>query len=380
VLTESIVQVTQRNYPFLTEIEAKSAIHLKTPLTSKSEQMQDNLDNLPAQQVLPPPEVSVPTQSLPSPGTTLRRSARLHSSAPPLETDSDSENELLLTDNNANPSGNIANALFHALAAFAAPDTYSQARHSPEWNNWQTAMSNKLDKMDKDKVWDVVDRRPDMRVVGARWVYTRKIDGATGLPSTYKARWVAKGYSQIEGINYNKLYAAVAHKDTIRVFLSLVNYFALECDQVDIIAFFLNGNLEETIYMNPPQGTNLPNNKVLNLRKSPYGLKQSPRCFNKAFDKWLKEHDFKVAKADSCLYTCHSTNGDFIMLSIHVENQLIACNNRVALDKFKQQLNAQFECADSGCVGYFLEFDVHRNQAGRKLYISQEHYLESLLD
>jgi hypothetical protein len=136
-----------------------------------------------------------------------------------------------------------------------------------------------------------------------RWVYTRKIDGTTGLPSTYKARWVAKGYSQVEGIDYNELYAAVAHKDTIRVFLSLVNYFDLECDQVDIVAAFLNGDLEETIFMDPPQGSDLPSSKVLRLRKSLYGLKQSPRCFNKAFDKWLREQGFKVAKTEPCLYT-----------------------------------------------------------------------------
>jgi len=68
------------------------------------------------------------------------------------------------------------------------------------------------------------------------------------------------------------------------------------------------------------------------------------------------------------------------MLSIHVDDQLIACNNQSALDKFKQQLNAQFECADSGPVGYFLGFNVHRNRAERKLYISQEHYMESLSD
>jgi hypothetical protein len=322
----------------------------------------------------------VPEQLSPSPAPTLRRSARLQSIASQLESDSESEDELLLTNNNVNPNGNVAIALYHALAAFAAPDTYLQARHSPEWSDWRKAMSKELAKMDKYKVWDVVDRQPQMRVVGARWVYTRKIDGTTGLPSTYKARWVAKGFSQIEGIDYNELFAAVAHKDTIRVFLSLVNYFDLECDQVDIVAAFLNGDLEETIYMDPPQGSNLPSSKVLRLRKSLYGLKQSPHCFNKAFDKWLKEQEFIVAKADPCLYTRLSANGDFIMLSIHVDDQLIACNNRSALDKFKHLLNAQFECADSGPVGYFLGFNVHRNRAEQKLYISQEHYMESLLD
>ncbi len=76
-------------------------------------------------------------------------------------------------------------------------------------------MQAELAKMEKYKVWDVVDRKPEMRVVGARWVYTRKVDGQTGLPSTYKARWVAKGYSQIEGVDFNELFAAVAHKDTV---------------------------------------------------------------------------------------------------------------------------------------------------------------------
>src|SRR6478736_3922368 len=100
-------------------------------------------------------------------------------------------------------------------------------------------MDAELAKMDQYKVWEVVDRQPNMRVVGARWVYTRKIDGNTGMPSSYKARWVAKGYSQRGGIDFNELYAAVAHKDTIRVFLSLVNHLDLECDQVDIKSFVM---------------------------------------------------------------------------------------------------------------------------------------------
>ena len=68
------------------------------------------------------------------------------------------------------------------------------------------------------------------------------------------------------------------------------------------------------------------------------------------------------------------------MLSIHVDNQLIASNSRPALDQFKAELNAQFECQDSGAAGYFLGFNIHRNRSERKLYISQEHYMEALLN
>ncbi len=148
--------------------------------------------------------------------------------------------------------GGIDPHLFSAhalLASTTAPQSYLQARHSGEWEQWEPAMQEELAKMDKYKVWEVVPRSPDMRVVGARWVFTRKIDGETGKPSAYKARWVAKGFSQIEGIDFNELFAAVAHKDSIRVFLSLVNHLDLECDQVDIKAAFLNGDLDETIYL-----------------------------------------------------------------------------------------------------------------------------------
>lgn len=126
------------------------------------------------------------------------------------------------------------------------------------------------------------------RLLKAKWVCTRKIDGETGRPSAYKARWVAKGYAQRAGIDYNELYAAVAHKDSVRVFLSLVNYHDYECDQVDIVAAFLNGDLEEEMFLEPPEGSDIPATRALRLRKSLHGLKQSPRYFNKSLDDWLK--------------------------------------------------------------------------------------------
>jgi hypothetical protein len=155
----------------------------------------------------------------------------------------------------------------YAYSAFSTPQSYRDAKNSGEWEHWQPAMKAELAKMDQYKVWDVVDRQPSMRVIGAKWVYTRKIDGETGKPKGYKARWVAKGYTQIEGVDFNELYASVAHKDSIRVFLSLVNYLDLECDQVDIKAAFLNGDLKETLFLSPPEGSDIPANKVLLLRK-----------------------------------------------------------------------------------------------------------------
>jgi hypothetical protein len=163
--------------------------------------------------------------------------------------------------------------------------------------------------------------------------------------------------------------------------LAIVNYFRLHCNQVDIKAAFLdlNGDLKETIYLEPPEGSDIPLSHVLRLKKSLYGLKQSPRCFNDKLDAWLKSLGCQPAPADTCLYT-HFDGDKFLMLTIHVDDQLIACNDKEMLDQSKSRLNAEFECTDHGPVSYFLGFNVVRDKENRKLAISQEHYLENVLD
>ena len=88
-----------------------------------------------------------------------------------------------------------------------------------------------------------MDRTPNVRVMGGRWIHIRKIDGVTGQPSEFKSGFCTKGVTQIAGLDFGELYAAVAHKDSIRIFLAMVCHFELHCDQVDIVAAFLNGLL-----------------------------------------------------------------------------------------------------------------------------------------
>lgn len=258
------------------------------------------------------------------------------------------------------------------------PQSYKQAQDSPEWEHWWKAILDELAKMEQYAVWKLVPRSSAHHILQARWVFTRKIDGESGLPCAYKARWVAKGYRQIEGLDYNETFASVVHKDTVRIFLALVNFLDLDCDQVDITAAFLNGELKEIIFLEPPEGLDVPSDQVLLLKKSLYGLKQSPRCFNDALDKWLRSEKFQPSTADPCLYIYQE--GDvFMALIVHVEDQLIASNNRQRLDQFKKRLNDRFECKDSGPVNYFLGFNVSRSRESRTLTISQRHYLEGVL-
>jgi hypothetical protein len=148
---------------------------------------------------------------------------------------------------------------------------------------------------------------------------------------------------------------------------------------VDIEAAFLHGKLNEEILLEPPEGSGISSDHVLRLKRTLYGLKQSPRCFNEKLDAWLKSQGCQPSSADPCLYT-HFNGDKFLMITLHVDDQLIACNDRPMLDQFKTRLNAAFKCTDHGPVKFFLGFNVVRDVENRRLTISQEHYIESVLD
>lgn len=269
--------------------------------------------------------------------------------------------------------------LAYALTATGIPQSYEEARRSPQWPMWQEAMNKELSKMDKYRVWEVVDERPGMRLLDGRWVYSMKIDTETGHPTTPKARWVARGFRQVKGLDYNELHASVAHKDSLRAFLALVNYLDLECDQVDITAAFLNGKIEEEIYVRPPEGSGISSGQVCKLKSTLYGLKQSPRCFNEALDFYLRSEGLNPTRADKCIY--HRKIGTTrLMIALHVDDQLVAGNSRPDMDRFKVRLNARFECTDGGPVSFFLGIAISRDRAARKLWMSQEHYLTAVLE
>lgn len=113
-----------------------------------------------------------------------------------------------------------------ALSTQSEPTTFKQAICSPDAHPWKLAIKDELDKMDKYQVWTVIPRT-SQRVITAKWVFTRKIDGKTGNPSNYKARWVARGFTQREGIDYTDLFSSVTHKDTLR--FSTISTISIIC-------------------------------------------------------------------------------------------------------------------------------------------------------
>lgn len=162
-------------------------------------------------------------------------------------------------------------------------------------------------------------------MIGCKWVYKKK-RGIPGVePPRYKGRLVAKGYSQVEDIDYNEVFAPVVKHISIRIILSLVVNEDLYLEQLDVKTAFLNGTLEEEIFMEQPEGYKVKGKEdmVCLLKKSLYGLKQSPRQWNKRFDGFMKDQGFRQSPYDQCVYVSGEDMKSMIYLLIYVDDMLL---------------------------------------------------------
>jgi hypothetical protein len=156
---------------------------------------------------------------------------------------------------------------------------------------WFNAMKEEMESMAKNQVWDLVDLPKGAMAVGCKWVYKTKTD-ASGNVERYKARLVAKGFTQKEGIDYHETFSPVSKKDSFRIIMALVAYFDLELHQMDVKTTFLNGDLEEEVYMKQPEGFDDNSQKACKLKRSIYGLKQASRQWYIKFHKVITSYGF----------------------------------------------------------------------------------------
>ena len=154
------------------------------------------------------------------------------------------------------------------------PETFSQAISCNESELWYKAMKDELDSMKSNEVWDLIELPKGVQAIGCKWVYKTKRD-SLGNIERYKARLVAKGFTQKEGIDYTETFSPVSKKDSLRIILALVAHLDLELQQMDVKTTFLNGDLEEEVYMKQPEGFSSREGEhlVCKLKKSIYGLK-----------------------------------------------------------------------------------------------------------
>ncbi|GJV18246.1 transposable element [Tanacetum coccineum] len=219
------------------------------------------------------------------------------------------------------------------------PTTYREAITSKDSDMWIAAMGEEIESLHKNETWELVQLPERRKIVGCKWVFKMK----TGLPGSDIVRFKArlKGYNQKEGIDYNEIFSPVVRYTSIRVLLSLVAHHDLELEQLDVKTAFLHGDLEEEIYMSQPEGFVVQGKEdyVCKLRKSLYGLKQSPRQWYKRFDSFMVKHGFSRSACDCCVYHKKAPSGSLIYLLLYVDDMLVAAKDMEDVKKLKILLN-----------------------------------------
>nr|ABW74556.1 copia-like pol polyprotein [Boechera divaricarpa] len=183
------------------------------------------------------------------------------------------------------------------------PISFQKAMKSDSSENWLIAAKEEMKSMGDNKVWDLVELPNGFRTVGSKWIFKTKRN-SKGNIERYKARLVVKGFTQKDGIDYKETFSPVSKKDSLRIVLALVAHYNLELHQMDVKTAFLNGELEEEVYMDQPEGFVATGNEnlVCKLRKSIYGLKQASRQWYFKFNDIITSYGFVEIIVDRCIY------------------------------------------------------------------------------
>jgi len=265
-------------------------------------------------------------------------------------------------------------------SSVSSHSTVGEALNGSDAHLWKAAMQTEMDSIKENNVYDLVKLPNDQKAIGCRWVFKQKT-GADGTVNTYKARLVAQGYSQEFGIDYDETFSPVVRFESVRSILALAVEKDLEIHQMDVSSAFLNGELEETIYMKQPEGFVIPEKEhlVCKLNKSIYGLKQSPRCWNSSLDNYLKEIGFEQSQSDSCIYI-KSTKTDVCYLAVYVDDIIIACKSLYTINDIKLSLSKKFKMKDLGCLNYFLGVNIVSDDENGTISLNQCAYTKALLE
>ena len=234
------------------------------------------------------------------------------------------------------------------------PVNFRQAIESSNSQKWIDAMNEEMKFMKDNDVWDLVPLLEGAKPIGCKWIFKIKKD-SKGNVERYKARLVAKGFTQKEGIYSKETFSPISSKDSFRIIMALVAHFNLELHHMDVKTVFLNGDIDETIYMVQPENFVLGEAKqmVCKLKESIYGLKQAFRQWCYKFHRVIISFGFEMNLVDDCIY--HKFSGSkYIFHVLYVDDILLAPNDIGLLHETKRFLSKQFEMKDLGDSSFVL--------------------------
>lgn len=259
------------------------------------------------------------------------------------------------------------------------PATIQEALSSDQAARWQEAMDDEITSLHANGTWTLESLPTGTQLIPVKWVYKIKTD-PSGNVERYKARLVAKGFLQREGIDFDEVFAPVSKYTTLRALLATVAADDLELHQLDIKTAFLNGTLEEDVYVQQPPGYEVGGrNVVCHLKRALYGLRQAPRAWHQRLKSELETYGFTESKADPGLYIWDDANAATAYILVYVDDLLIAAQDMDVVTTIKSKIMTSFEARDLGEAKTFLGMNITRDRTKRTLKLDQERMTTQLI-
>jgi hypothetical protein len=251
------------------------------------------------------------------------------------------------------------------------PVSFQEALQLPEASAWIQACMEELEGLDAMHTWSLVDKPANCNVLPVKWVFKQKRD-QDGIVIRHKARLVAKGFRQKHGIDYGEIFAPVASAASFRTLMAAVATNGWAVRQIDFKQAFLNGTLDEVVYIQQPEGFEDGTGRVLLLHKSLYGLKQAPRAWHETLKAALLQLGYVQSAADAGVFM---KDGNWLLL--YVDDQLVIGPSVPVLQSIIAEIAGRFEITDMGVAQFYLGVDVSITPG--RVALSQRRYIRDLL-
>lgn len=255
------------------------------------------------------------------------------------------------------------------------PQSLDEALKSDNAEKWKESIHNEYQSLLKNNTWSLVDLPINKKKIPCKWVFKTKTD-ENGSVVSYKARLVIKGYQQTKGIDYHEIYAPVVRYTSIRYLIGLAVKYGLKICQMDAVTAFLQGDVEEEIFMcQPPLFEH--SEKVCKLNKSLYGLKQASRQWNKKLNTALIEIGMIRSKIDPCIYYRILSEDDILFITVYVDDLLYFYKNEETTTIIKEKLKQKFSMKDLGQARQCIGFRIIQNE--NEISLDQTLYIKKIL-
>ncbi|GJY29070.1 ribonuclease H-like domain-containing protein [Tanacetum coccineum] len=268
----------------------------------------------------------------------------------------------------------LQNCLF---ACFLSQEESKKVIRALKDPSWIEAMQEKLLQFKLQEVWTLVDLPNGKRAIGTKWVFRNKKD-ERGIVIRNKARLVAQGYTQEEGIDYDEVFAPVARIEAIRLFLAYASFKDFVVYQMDVKSAFLYGKIEEEVYVCQPPGFEDPDfpDRVYKVEKALYGLHQAPRAWYETLSTYLLDNEFQRGKIDKTLFI-KRYKGDILLVQVYVDDIIFGSTKKELCNAFEKLMHEKFQMSSMGELTFFLGLQVQQKKDG--IFISQDKYVDEIL-